>query len=216
MLALTKLNFLLLDSCIAEYLLDSYLSEPLSNQIELWNEEKLGLSISEISFAELMNGANKPKIKRVEELLDTFSCLEVTRRILSGSAIIANVYRKKYSQILGADMADRIISATSFVYNLPLLTANVRDFPHPFFTSYSSHNVEFRKKNKKHLLTIDILKPNTSQLNYWYSRSGWKHLNRSRSVPLAPQTVFDLPSHHRCIKWALPDRSAKAAQFGQC
>lgn len=171
MSASIKFDFLLIDSCIAEYLLDRFIFRAMRNQLLNWGSDKLDLSISEVSYAELINGAYKDKTAKVKDLLETLSNLEVNRRILIGSAILANVYRTKYQLYSSPNLADRIVAATSFVYDLPIVTANIKDFPHPFFTSIQSENIKYQKKNSVNWLTVDVLRPNISLLNYWYSKT---------------------------------------------
>lgn len=151
--------------------LDQYLQIVLSKQISIWADSKLELAISGVSYAEMTDGAYKLKVKKVNELLDKYTQFEVSQRILQGAGILSNVYKAQNSGETGSSLADKIIAATAFVYNLPLITANIQDFPHPFFTSVASANLKFRKKNKDNYIVIDVLKPNITILNYWFGKT---------------------------------------------
>jgi predicted nucleic acid-binding protein len=164
-------KYLLLDSCIAEYSLDEHISQPISDTLLAWLSDDFTLATSEISYAELIDGAFKAKVERVKQLLNNYTQFEVTQRVLSGAGIISNIYKAKFNQTSGASLQDRIIAATSFIYNLPIVTANIQDFPHPFFTSFVSKNILYHKKKKHHYITVDILLPNNDLLKYWYSRT---------------------------------------------
>jgi predicted nucleic acid-binding protein len=165
-------KYFLLDTCIAEYWLDPFMQQVIADQLILWAGDTFDLAISEISYAEMIDGAYKARIERVKKSLNTYTQIEVSQRVLTGSAILSNVYKTKLRKTNGAGLQDKIIAATAFIYNLPIITADVLDFPHPFFTSMASETLAYSKKVRthKHYITIDMLKPNTKELNYWYSQ----------------------------------------------
>ena len=163
-------RYLLLDSCIAEYWLNRYMQPAISGQIKTWAGQTFDLAISEISYAELIDGAHKDKINRVKTLLLNFTSLESTQRILIGAGFLGSIYKTKDEANRNISLGDKIIATTAFIYNLPIITANVKDFPHPFFTSIASENIFYTKRSRKHVITIDILNPNFTSLNYWHSR----------------------------------------------
>ncbi len=134
-------KYLLLDTCIAEYWLDKYLEPVITKQLTSWSGTTFQLAISEVTYAEMVDGAVKQKVARVKELLGQFTTMPVTQRIFTGCGILGTVYKDNEEAKSGASLADKIIAATAFAYNLPVVTANVRDFPHPFFTSILSKNL---------------------------------------------------------------------------
>lgn len=164
-------KFLLLDSCITEYWLNKDIQPSLEQLLTTWAGTTFDLAISEISFAELVDGAIKTKINRVKDLLTTFTRFEVTERVLSGAGILSNVYMSQNKVTNGAGLQDKIIAATAFIFDIPIITADVRDFPHPFFVTIASENLKYEKKGRSHFITIDVLKPNTQMLKYWYSKT---------------------------------------------
>lgn len=170
MVPLADKQYFLLDSCIAEYWLDNSMQDVITAQLAVWAGSSFNLAISEISYSELIDGAYKEKITRVKQLLSSFTQIEVTQRVLSGAGILSNVYKVHNNQTSGASIQDKIIGSTAFIHHFPIITANVSDFPHPFFTTIESQNLQFQKKEKSHYLTVDVLKPNYTMLNYWYSR----------------------------------------------
>jgi hypothetical protein len=91
---------------------------------------------------------------------------------LSGRAgILSNIYRAENSHTNGADFADKIIAVTSCMYNLPIVTADVRDFPFPFFKQIDTHNLMFQRKNKENMISIALLKPDIQAENHWYKKT---------------------------------------------
>lgn len=171
MLHTTEKNYFLLDTCIAEYSLNSDIQPSISAQLSLWTGSTFGLAISEVLYAELIDGAYKDKIKRVKELLDRYPRFKVSQRILSGAGVLSNIYKAKNKKTNGASLQDKIIAVTSFIHKMPIITADVQDFPHPFFTSIASENLKYTKKGKVNFITINILKPNVTMLNYWNSKT---------------------------------------------
>lgn len=136
-----------------------------------WAGSVFDLVISEISYTELIDGAFKEKIKRVKDKLNNYSRAKVTKRVLNGAGFLGNIYKTYDKTYKDVGLADKIIAATSFVYNLPLVTSNVKDFPHPFFKTIVSKNIIYKKRNKDHIISADILKPDMQVLNYWYSKT---------------------------------------------
>lgn len=160
---------ILLDTCIVEYWLNKDIQPALSDFFSKI-PSVFDLAISEISYAELIDGAHTDKVRIVKETLEKYTRFEVTQRILSGAGILSTVYKANSERKNGAGLQDKIIAATSFVYNLPLITADIFDYPHPFFTTIQSENLRYSKKGRDHFITVDILKPNLQILNYWYTR----------------------------------------------
>lgn len=163
-------NYFLLDTCIAEYWLDKDMQSAIATQMSSWAGDVFDLAISEISYAELVDGAYKEKVERVKDLLGTYTRFEVTQRVLTGAGILSSIYQSFNPKTSGACIEDKIIAATSFIYNIPVITADIHDYPHPFFVTIESENIKYQKKGKDRYITIDILKPNTKILRDQYSR----------------------------------------------
>lgn len=170
MSSLADSQYLILDSCILEYWLDKDLNQAITKQITEWSHDSSALAVSNISYAELIDGAYKQKIEKVKDLLNKFTGFEVSQRILSTSGILSSIYKLESGRTNGASMEDKIIAATSGVYKSAIITANVEDFPFPFFLTVANANIEYQKKNKKHFLTIAALMPNVKIMNYWYAK----------------------------------------------
>lgn len=164
-------NYLLLDTCVINYSLDKYMSASVAATLQEWIGKDLDLAVSEISHAELIHGAYKSKIEKVKKFLDLYAHFTVSQRVLEAAGVIGNIYTVHNSENRSLGLADRILAATSFIYAVPVVTANIKDFPHPFFNSIRSKNVPYKKKNKDHIIVVDVLKPNIEVLNYWYSKT---------------------------------------------
>ncbi|MDA1317021.1 MAG: PIN domain-containing protein [bacterium] len=153
-------NYLLLDSCIVQYLLNKEISPNLRQQLKKWSGDIFNFAISEITYAELLNGTLKNKEAEVISLLDKFYSFTISKRIIKGCGKLGSVYKEYNQSLKEIDTGDRIIASTAIINNLFIVTANVRDFPFPFFSSIANYNIIFEKKRNKRMISIAVLKPN--------------------------------------------------------
>jgi predicted nucleic acid-binding protein len=95
----------------------------LNNTLDLTDEfvRAQKLYISAVSIAELFAGAQQRDFQILQDFLDEFNCLPVSRQI----ATLAGVYK---STLPNRSLKDLIITATAEVHNLTLVTANKKDF----------------------------------------------------------------------------------------
>jgi predicted nucleic acid-binding protein len=164
-------KYFVLDSCVVDYMVDPYLGELITQQINEWAGKTWGLSISGISYAELLNGAYKNKQKSVNELLKTFTCFNVSEKVASSCGVLGNIYKAHNSEIKDVGIADRVIATTSLLYNLPLITGNVKDFPYPFFNEITSSDILYKINKNTRCQSVAVLKPNVAMARHWWSKS---------------------------------------------
>lgn len=160
-------RYLLLDSCILEYILNKNLSTVLTDQLNVWRGNVFDLAMSHISYSELLDGAKQEKEVEVLNLLNKFYSFEVSKRVTIGCGKLGCVYKEILNEeSKKISLADKIIATTSIINNLPIVTANVHDFPHPFFTEIDSNNVVYSVKRKKRMIVVAVLKPNYKYIKY--------------------------------------------------
>lgn len=164
-------KYFLLDSCVIEYMVDPYLGETLTEQLKKWAGQTWSLSISNISYAELLDGAYKNKQKLVNELLKKFTSFTISEKVASSCGVLGNIYRTHNPQIKNVCIGDRIIATTCLLYNLPLVTSNVKDFPFPFFTEITSKDLYYRVNKNTFCQSVAVLKPNVPMTRHWWSKS---------------------------------------------
>ncbi len=153
-------GFFLLDSCVVEYFLKEELSPHVQLTLDHWVNKDINLAISAVTYSELIAGAKKEKVEIVKNTLNQYYCFEVSTRILTGAGVMQTLYNSRDPDRRDPGLADKIIAYTSILYNSPIITANVRDFPHPYFITVDSKNINYKRKNKDHYITLDILQPN--------------------------------------------------------
>lgn len=156
-------GYLLFDSCVVEYLLQKDIFESFNMLLSDWKSKNYfnNAVISEITYAELLNGANIGKEKKVIEKLDSFSKFQIMERNLIGAGKLGSVYYQENQEYKRISLGDLIIAATSIIENTPILTADVKDFPFPFFKQSISENIQ----SKKHIYSVAILKPDYNVIN---------------------------------------------------
>lgn len=75
----------------------------------------------------------------------------------------------KQEQNEDISLADKVITATSILSGSLVLTADVNDFPRPFFSEAEEKLIEYRKKNKTNMISLQILRPNIVYINQRFS-----------------------------------------------
>lgn len=127
-------NTIIIDSNIIQYLGHKYLQMELDNYINTFVTKKILVAISQITIAEVFSGL--PEQKETETLLrlSKFSHIDIQKNILYVAAQLQTLYHKEKIPFQHISLADRIIAATAIYTNSSILTADINDFPRPFFT----------------------------------------------------------------------------------
>jgi len=83
------------------------------------------VQISAITAGELFSKYEPEELVKIEVLLEKTSCLLVDMVV----ARTAGLYRQKFRKKKKLTLPDCLIAATAKLYNLTLITANIKDFP---------------------------------------------------------------------------------------
>ncbi|MCP4345550.1 MAG: type II toxin-antitoxin system VapC family toxin [Desulfobacterales bacterium] len=113
-------NLLLCDTCV----LIDFINENnlLLSQL---TKKNFTLFINSIIEMELLQGAHdKKELQKIEQKLNIFRKLELNQNIFN----IATDLIRKYALSHSLNLADAVIGVTSLVYDVPLLTYNIKDF----------------------------------------------------------------------------------------
>jgi hypothetical protein len=96
-----------------------------SEQITELKANAIQLFINPVIELELLQGArNKAELLRLEKIVAMFYIVEMPAEVID----VARQLIKLYSLSHGLRLADALIAATALVYELDLLTDNVKDF----------------------------------------------------------------------------------------
>ena len=111
----------LCDSCI----LIDYLRGKEYVKQKLLNDRKQGLGMSAVTYMELMVGAlNKREVALIKKAFADFEIIEISEAI----SIKARNLIEKFSKSHNLQIPDALIAATALELDLPLSTANLKDF----------------------------------------------------------------------------------------
>jgi predicted nucleic acid-binding protein len=149
---------ILLDTCIIQYLLDSRIFPELNKYIVTLSTQSP--HVSQMTKAELLDGCTIANEKRVLEILQTVTSLELTERILLGAGKLGSVYREYSSDLKEISLADKVIAATAIVHSQLILTHNRVHFPHPFFLEVQSTNIVYQARKSKAIVCPVLLAAN--------------------------------------------------------
>ena len=111
----------LCDTCI----LIDYLKGVVDIQQKLSKDRKQGLGMSSVTYMELMVGAlNKREAGIIKKAFSDFEIVEISEAISTRARNLVENYAKSHDLLI----PDALIAASALELQIPLYTANIRDF----------------------------------------------------------------------------------------
>ena len=111
----------LCDTCI----LIDYLKGVIDIQQKLLKDRKQGLGMSSVTYMELMVGAlNKREAGIIKKAFSDFEIVEISEAISTRARNLVENYAKSHGLLI----PDALIAASALELQIPLYTANIRDF----------------------------------------------------------------------------------------
>lgn len=111
----------LCDTCI----LIDYLKGVIDIQQKLLKDRKQGLGMSSVTYMELMVGAlNKREAGIIKKAFSDFEIVEISEPISARARNLVENYAKSHGLLI----PDALIAASALELQIPLYTANIRDF----------------------------------------------------------------------------------------
>ena len=111
----------LCDTCI----LIDYLKGAVDIQQKLSKDRKQGLGMSSVTYMELMVGAlNKREAGIIKKAFSDFEIVEISEAISTRARNLVENYAKSHGLLI----PDALIAASALELQMPLFTANIRDF----------------------------------------------------------------------------------------
>ena len=111
----------LCDTCI----LIDYLKGVIDIQQKLLKDRKQGLGMSSVTYMELMVGAlNKREAGIIKKAFSDFEIVEISESISARARNLVENYAKSHGLLI----PDALIAASALELQIPLYTANIRDF----------------------------------------------------------------------------------------
>lgn len=163
-------SYIILDSNIIQYLKSDDLSDKILEFIYESTQMKYSISISDITFFELLNGISVKNEGEIIKLFKGITRFFVKKNVLVAAARLGCLYKEDGIDTKKIGVADLIIAGTSVLSNSYVLTANIRDFPNPFFDIELKKVIEYEDKKIPKCLCLAFLKPNSEVIAKYYTQ----------------------------------------------
>lgn len=148
-----------LDSCILQYLSNAIIASQIIDLFRDLSQRGFVLSISDFSIFESLCNTTTAQEKEIFQTLNIFPKFACDQNIFVTASQLSMLYQKERTISQAIEIGDKIISATSILSNSLIITANINDFPRPFFVEAEVKKIFYTKKRKQNLLVIYILSP---------------------------------------------------------
>lgn len=146
----------ILDTNIIQYIGNKHVGSHIREYVSQFRT----ILYSDISVGELTAGAIRKDLEKTEELLSKMYPIVIDEDILVLSGNLHTIYSKSKIPYQHISLADRIVAASAISTDTTIYTADVNDFPRPFFQEIDEHVISYRYKNKSRFLVTQVLKPN--------------------------------------------------------
>lgn len=156
---------IILDTCILQYLSNTHIKPELNQYISELINRGFGPAISDISISELLQDATVEQEKAGLSIIGLFNRYPLSESILIGAAQLSSLYKEAIETNIDISIGDKIIASTSVLSGSLILTADVNDYPRPFFWEAEEKWITYRKKNKSNILVVQLLRPNIEYIN---------------------------------------------------
>lgn len=160
-------KFAILDTNIIDYGLKPDYAESVASLIRELSKE-FDLTTTQYSRFELFRGMNSEKIPAAKVLFDSFACVDIDGDVFKTAAALSTCYKNDLATKSRAGSfsdGDILIASASFIANSVIVTADVNDFPRPYFLEHASSNHRIVSSRKKTTIQVGILAPNIPHLN---------------------------------------------------
>lgn len=154
-------QYVVLDTCIIQYFGDSELANCILTDLKEAVKAGYDLAISDFTFFELLDGASVEKETQRIDALNGLSRAYVKRNTLIAAAHLGCLYADDKAS---ADIGDKIIGATALLSNSIIYTANVRDYPLPFYNVLLKGYLIHHKKGFEVTIPSYFLKPDVDYI----------------------------------------------------
>lgn len=100
-------------------------------------------AISNITIYEALQRCTETKEKEVLDKLKLFTQLEVSNKVLTVAAWLADLYRNDKVPDSQISDCDKIIAATAFLTKSVIITTDAYDYPRPFFKEKDKRIIQY-------------------------------------------------------------------------
>lgn len=160
---------IILDTCLLQYIGDKNIAKNLIDYLSELEGANFNLAISNISVCELLSGTTQKQETDGLSILSLFKRYQVDDNVLVATSQLSTLYGREKIPNQDISIADKIIAATAILTGSLILTADVHDFPRPFFREAAEKLFYYSIKNKTRMRVVEVLAPNTVIINQRFS-----------------------------------------------
>lgn len=156
----------ILDTNILDYGFKAEFADSVAKLVELLSVE-YDLVTTQYSRFELFRGMVSSRIPAAKTLFEAFECIELNGDVFKIAAALSTCYKNDEatkSRASSFSDGDVIIGSAAFVNSLAVVTADLNDFPRPYFTEEPTTFTISSSRNNRNI-TIGILNPDIRYLN---------------------------------------------------
>ena len=165
-----QLPHILLDTCIIQYAASKETGPMFQQYLTELDSRGFPLAISEISVYELLQGTSATKEAELLQWLNSFNARYlVDSNVLITAAQLRTLYdMEKVPQEQIGD-GDKVISSTSVLTDSLICTANVNDFPRPFFYEAERKQIIYNHKSTERMIMVFLLGADIDIINHRFA-----------------------------------------------
>lgn len=162
-------QYIILDTNIIQYLNDKHIEYQLYLYLLDLIKGGFGFAISDVSVYELLSGVTVKQEEVAISTLSNFRRYIVNTNVLVAASQLSTIYKREKISDQEITLADKLVGATAILTGSLVMTANVNDFPRPFFTEAEEKLFYYKHKNKTCMRVVQILKPNLPVMQQRFS-----------------------------------------------
>lgn len=161
----TNFQDIIFDTCILNYNGNPQIFPQLNTYYLDLLKRQFILAISEITIFELLQDATIKKESEAINILSFFKTYQINSTLLTAAAQLSTLYKEEKIPNQQISTADKIIGATSILTGSLILTADVNDFPRPFFLEAEEKLLYHKEKSKTKMIALQLLRPNQNMIS---------------------------------------------------
>jgi len=160
---------IILDTCVLQYTSDKFIAVELQNYLIGLVKRGFELATSNISIFELLSGSTITNEAKGLKILNLFKNYKIDENLLLAASQLSTLYDKEKVPSQDISISDKIIATTAILTGSLIITADINDFPRPFFETAEEKLFFYQHKNKTKMKVIQLLRPNQVVISQRFS-----------------------------------------------
>lgn len=164
--SVSKFQYVILDTNIIQYFSNQELALEMIENLKEAVADGYRIAISDFTLYESIDGSS---LKNEQERMKTLTGIPrfyVTKNVFITAAHLGCLYKGDNHEM--NDIGDKIIGATSILYNAVIYTANSRDYPRPFFDEIGKRYLKYKKSGQEVVLPVYFIRPDIQLITSKY------------------------------------------------